>query len=389
MTKQPKWLKAKNIQAVFTLLAQNGGEGRIVGGAVRDHLMNVAIGDIDFCSTHTPQQVIEVAKKNNIKYIETGVKYGTVTLILDGQPFEVTALREDVATDGRHAEVIYGTDFKRDAMRRDFTFNALYMDADGKILDPLGTGITDLKDHKIKFIGNAAARIKEDYLRILRYFRFIARLGFDYDATDYAQIAPLVAGLDQLSAERLLAEFKRIYQSAHLLHGLKLMAECKIFKQIFNVQVNLGQLDYLQNNKLNVDYIWLVQFKLSLPNADGKKLKLSNKDQKTLGQLNNFPDVLNSDDAHLGQNTYRHGKAVMCQNLTYFAAETNLDFTALKQKLDFVESFKIPTFPINGQDLFELGFKAGPEMGKKIKQLETEWLSSNFTMTKQQLLTAI
>lgn len=393
MTKQPDWLKAKNIQTVFQLLSQNGGEGRIVGGAVRDHLLGVEIGDVDFCSTHTPEKLIEIAKQNNIRFIETGVKYGTVTLIIDHQNFEVTALREDVETDGRHTKVIYGTDFKRDAMRRDFTFNALYMDADGQISDPLERGVKDLKQRQIKFIGKASMRIEEDYLRILRYFRFIARFGFDYDADDYAQIPKLVSGLDQLSAERLLTEFKRIYKGEFLIQALGLMAECKIFEQVFGCSVQLGALNYLQENKLNFDYIWLVQLKLSLPNLDVEKLaqilKLSNKDQKILNKLNQLDNILQIDDSEMGQNIYLHGKAKLTQNLVYFAAEMNFNFERLQQKLDFVGQFEIPIFPIKGEDLFELGFQAGPKMGQKMKQLETDWLNSNFTLTKPSLLKAI
>lgn len=393
MTQQLDWLKAENIQSVFRLLQKNDGTGRIVGGAVRDHLLAMPIGDVDFCSTHTPQQLIKIAQQNNIRYVETGVKYGTVTLIINHQPFEVTALREDVETDGRHAKVIYGTSFQKDAMRRDFTFNALYMDAKGEIYDPLGTGITDLNNRKIKFIGNAKQRIAEDYLRILRYFRFIARFDFNYDAADYAQIPKSVIGLEQLSAERLLGEFKRIYESQFLIKALALMAKCKIFEQVFNSKANLEKLEYLQIHTLNDQNVWLVQLKLSLKNIDslslGKCLKLSKKDQKTLNQLNQLSDVLNLSEDELSRQIYTQGQDMIRNNLIHFAAETNFNFGHLERKLDFIKNFKIPTFPIKGADLFELGFKAGPDMGQKIKQLEARWLNSNFTLTKSELLKAI
>lgn len=393
MSKQPNWLNAQNIQKVFKLLAQNNGEGRIVGGAVRDHLMGVEIGDIDFCSTHRPEELIKIAKNNKIRYVETGVKYGTVTLILDGKPFEVTSLRQDVETDGRHAKVIYGTDFKQDAMRRDFTINALYIDAQGKIYDPLGSGLTDLRHRKIKFIGNAAKRIEEDYLRILRYFRFIARFGFEYEQADFTQIKNLVSGLDQLSAERLLAEIKGIYQGEFLIHALQLMAECEIFNQIFKTQVSQDRVQYLQENRLRLKNIWLIRFRLSLPNLSIetaiKRLKPSNKHQKILNQMNQLPEILQINQNELSKLIYQNGKQMIAQNLVYFAAETNFDFATLQQKLAHVEQFDIPTFPINGADLFAKGFKAGPEMGQKIKQLENLWLSSDFSLTKWALLKAI
>lgn len=393
MTKQPNWLTAKNIQKIFTLLSQNSREGRIVGGAVRDHLLGVNIGDVDFCSTHTPQQLIEIAKQNNIRYIETGVKYGTLTLMLDGQPFEVTSLREDVETDGRHAKVIYGNSFKEDAKRRDFTFNALYMNASGEIFDPLGSGIADLADRKIKFIGNASLRIEEDYLRILRYFRFIARFNFEYDKNDYEQISNLVSGLSQLSAERIYAEIKRTYQSPYLINALKLMSDCQICNQLFGTDVDISKLRYLQNNSLSFKNIWLIRFRLSFSNISVKNLnsvlKMSNRDQKTLNQMNQLSGILSSSDAHLAKEIYQSGKPMVVDNLLCFAAETNFNFDKLQQKLNFVKSYEIPALPIKGADLFAKGYEAGPKMGQKIKQLEQQWLASDFSLSKSQLLASL
>lgn len=389
----PNWLKNSNVQKVFKLLAQNGGEGRIVGGAVRDHLLGVAIGDIDFCSTHTPAQLMEVAQSNGIRYIETGVNYGTLTLILGKQLFEVTALRQDVETDGRHAKVIYGTSFKLDAMRRDFTMNALYMDADGQIFDPLNTGIEDLKNRKIKFIGNAKQRIEEDYLRILRYFRFIARFDLLTDETDYSQIPHLVSGLGQLSAERILAEFKRLFESEFLIRALQLMTECKIFDQIFKSSIQLNSLSYLQNTGLSNDNIWLIRFRLSFPNLSVKNiasiLKISNKDQKILNQMNHLPDILAMDEQDLFKNVYVWGAEIVIDNLIHFAAETNFKLSDLKAKISTVEQFEIPVFPVKGGDLFALGLKAGPTMGQQIKQLEAHWLEHNFKPTKTELLALV
>lgn len=389
----PNWLKAPNIQKVFELLSQNGGEGWIVGGAVRDHLLGVKIGDIDFCSTHTPQNLMAIAKQYGVRYIETGVKYGTLTLLIDDQLFEVTSLRQDVETDGRHAKVVYGTDFKQDAMRRDFTLNALYMDAKGKIFDPLDSGLADLAERKLKFIGDAKQRIEEDYLRILRYFRFIARFNFKYDAADYAQIQNLISGLNQLSAERILSEFKRLYESEFLINALTLMSDCNIFEQLFKSKIQLSSLPYLQNSTLSFNNIWLIRFKLSFPNISvehiNNVLKLSKKDQKLLNQMNHLPNILSGSDSRLQQDIYRFGKQNISQNLIYFAAETNFDLDQLKHKLKFVERFEIPIFPVKGADLFAQGFQAGPEMGQTIKRLETLWLEAQFKLSKTDLLKAI
>ncbi len=375
------WLKTNAVQNVFKLLAKNGGEGHIVGGAVRDYLLNVSIGDIDFCSTHTPEQLIKLAQEHNIRSIETGIKYGTITLICEGQSFEVTSLREDVKTDGRHAQIAYGKTILEDAKRRDFTFNALYMTADGTILDPLGCGIDDAKTNTIKFIGNAGKRIKEDYLRILRYFRFIGRFGLNIDGTDYNQILPLVQGLDQLSAERIQAEFKHIFQSKHSVLAAELMQESQIFLQIFNMKANLEPLKYISQNHLNFNDKWLVQLALILPNTPiGEILKLSKREQKILKNL----DTQIGDD--LEKEIYKSGKKTIINRLVFHAASANSNADKLKLDIKFTEQFSIPTFPLKGQDLLEQGYKPSPEIGIKLKRLETLWLEQGFTPTKAELL---
>ncbi len=384
------WLYADNIQQIFKLLAQNGGEGRIVGGAVRDHLLNVTIGDIDFCSTHTPDALIALAQKNNIRYIETGIQYGTLTLMLGGQAFEVTSLRQDIDSDGRHAKVIYSTDFKQDAARRDFTFNALYMTMNGEIIDELGGGIADAIAKNIKFIGNASKRIEEDYLRILRYFRFISRFGLNINDGDYQQIPAMVAGLNQLSAERLLAEFKRIYKGEHLLHALMLMNEVGIFKQLFMMDAQLNKLVYFDKYKADFDQKWLILMALSLPNVDhkllSKKLKLSKVENKVLSWIENLPKLLRLTEQQLAVQIYKQGKAAICVKVFYDAANANYDLIELALKLHFIDAFIIPKLPVKGADLLAKGMQAGRALGAELKRLEQHWLEHDFKPNKNELL---
>ena len=208
---QADWFKAPALQTVLALLNAEGGEGRVAGGAVRDSLMDLPVGDIDIATTLLPQEVTQRAEAAGIKVVPTGFEHGTVTLVVDGQPFEVTTLRIDVNTDGRHAEVAFGTDWSADAHRRDLTMNGLYADVNGQVIDLVG-GIADIESRSVRFIGEADQRIQEDYLRIMRFFRFFAWYGRGRpDADGLRACARLRSGLDQLSAERVWSELKRLF----------------------------------------------------------------------------------------------------------------------------------------------------------------------------------
>ena len=203
------WFRNPNLQAVMALL-KDGGEARVVGGAVRNTLMGMPVGDIDVATTLLPETVADRACTAGIKCVPTGFAHGTVTLVVASEPFEVTTLRVDLATDGRRAEVAFGTDWKTDAQRRDLTMNGLYADADGAVIDLVG-GVADIASGTVRFIGDATTRIKEDYLRILRFFRFYALYGRGRpDADGLRACARLKPGLEQLSAERVWSELKRL-----------------------------------------------------------------------------------------------------------------------------------------------------------------------------------
>ncbi len=204
------WLQDAAVQRVFALLNADGGEGRVVGGAVRNALMGAPISDVDFATTNLPQVVMERAAAAGIKAVPTGIDHGTVTLVIDGRGFEVTTLRQDVETDGRRAKVSFGTDWQADAERRDFTINALYATADGDVVD-LVNGLPDIETKTLRFIGDAHQRIAEDYLRVLRFFRFFAYCGSGRpDADGLRASARAKDKLDSLSAERVWSELRKL-----------------------------------------------------------------------------------------------------------------------------------------------------------------------------------
>ncbi len=208
--KDAEWLRRPQVPRVFAALSKDGVQTRAVGGAVRNTLLGLPVTEIDLATTALPERVMALAKEAGLKVVPTGIEHGTVTVIADGMPFEVTTLRRDVETYGRHATVAFTADWEEDARRRDFTLNALYAASDGTVFDPLG-GYGDLVEGRVRFIGEASARIEEDYLRILRFFRFNAYYGKGpLDAEGLAACVRLKAGLDQLSAERVAGELRRI-----------------------------------------------------------------------------------------------------------------------------------------------------------------------------------
>src|SRR5581483_12159264 len=204
------WLKRPQVVRVFQALSKNGAAIRAVGGAVRNSLLGLPVAEIDLATTALPERVMALARSADLKAVPTGIEHGTVTVVADGMPFEVTTLRRDVETYGRHAKIAFTEDWEEDARRRDFTLNALYADRDGTVFDPLG-GYADLVAGRVRFIGKPEDRIKEDYLRILRFFRFNAYYGKGpLDPEGLAACVRLRVGLTQLSAERIAGELRRI-----------------------------------------------------------------------------------------------------------------------------------------------------------------------------------
>ena len=229
-----EWLTSRRVQAIFQLVSGAGHQIHAVGGCVRNALLNLPAKDIDFATDATPDQLLKLAEAHGVKAVPTGIEHGTITLIQSGTGFEVTTFRRDVKTDGRHADVVFATSIEADAQRRDFTMNALYCDRDGQLLDPVG-GLDDLLARRVVFVGDPAERITEDYLRILRFFRFHAWYGDaeqGIDAEGLAACAALAEGLDLLSAERIGAETTLLLAAVNPAPSVAAMAQTGILARL-------------------------------------------------------------------------------------------------------------------------------------------------------------
>jgi poly(A) polymerase len=227
-----EWLRAPPLADLLAVLDRDGEEARVVGGAVRNSLLDVPIGDVDIATTAVPDEVVRRVEAAGFKPVPTGIEHGTITVVAAGRPYEVTTLREDIETFGRHAKVAFGRDWKRDAERRDFTMNALYLSRDGIIHDHVG-GLPDIAARRVRFIGDAATRIAEDRLRILRFFRFHAAYG--EGAPDPDGVAACIdgrAGLDQLSRERIRTEVLKLLVARHAVPSLAVMTEAGLLEQV-------------------------------------------------------------------------------------------------------------------------------------------------------------
>ncbi len=383
------WLRAEATQAVLGFLTQNGFGARVVGGAVRNALMGRAVADIDIATTATPEQVIVTAKARGLKTIATGLAHGTVTVIATGQSFEVTTLRHDVETDGRHATVAFTDDWTADAARRDLTLNALYCDADGTIFDPLG-GIDDLRAGRVRFIGDAKTRIAEDYLRILRFFRFTA---------EYADGAPDPVGLDaavvmragvqHLSAERVRAELVRLLAAPRALPVIEAMAAHGLLTAILPVAPRLGCLARLIEieavNGLVGDAV-LRLATLSVAVAEdapliARHLRLSAYEREVLELAADLPALVPTAVLRPAQTLlYREGVTTYNRTVLLRWAQSSSDPHDQRWRtlLDLPRHWSPPELPVSGRDIMALGVAAGPRIGEVLRKLETWWIVNDF-----------
>ena len=401
------WLKDEGVQRVFSLLNSDGGEGRVVGGAVRNALMGHAISDVDFATTVLPEDVMARAEAAGIKAVPTGIDHGTVTLVINGRGFEVTTLRRDVATDGRHAKVEFGTDWQADAERRDFTMNALYATADGSVID-LVDGLADIETKTIRFIGDAATRIAEDYLRVLRFFRFFAYYGSGRpDADGLRAVARARDHLDGLSAERVWAELKKLFSAKDPARAFLWMRQSGVLTAVLPETEKWG-IDAIHGLVAAEQSLgWapdpLLRLAAIVPPDEvrladlAKRLRLSNADAAVLKAWAQAPEA-NADlvETALDRQLYKAGTTGQIMRLKLAlasaraAAEASDDEMRKAAKLSTLlkraEKFKKPVFPLSGADLIVEGIQAGPEMGKLLSELEALWVERNFTLDRNALL---
>jgi tRNA nucleotidyltransferase/poly(A) polymerase len=395
--KDAEWLRRPMMVKLFSALSAHGIETRAVGGAVRDAMLGLRVAEVDLATTALPQKVMDLAREAGLKVIPTGIAHGTVTVIVDGVPFEVTTLRRDVETFGRHAKVTFTENWEEDAQRRDFTLNALYADREGNVFDPLG-GYADLMAGRVRFIGNAEDRIKEDYLRILRFFRFNAYYGKGaLDADGLTASVKLRDGLAQLSAERVAAEMRRLLVAPQAMRGLSALYDYGLLTDILGGVPRLTRLERL----IAIDTVLGLTPDAALRLAAlaifvredaariARRLHLSNAEQATLelGACESGKPAF-EDEAQAKEMLYRAGDEAFRARLLLAWADSDaaLDDPRWRALLELPQLWRIPVFPLRGADLVEIGEAKGPEIGELLRQLETEWIANSFATSRETLL---
>jgi len=396
-----KKIKEKTeIEKIFEAVEQfsDTSEIRYVGGCVRKIINNELVEDIDLAVNLSPSEVSKVLKKNNIKSYETGIKHGTITALINQNKFEITSLRKDIATDGRHAKVEFLNDWQEDASRRDFSINSIYADIDGNLFDPFN-GKKDLENGEIKFIGNIEKRIQEDYLRILRYIRFFLNYSKKKHNVKVTRIIKKnLQGFSKISPERLLDEFKKLVRSKGFLKLTKDKFCFEIINLIFPQFKNLsifGNLNsFAKDNIENIDFIFLI----SLMIIDGSdnvdyfiyKFNISKKDQKRLLLLNNFFSN------KINNKTFSKNNL---QKILYFNEKQSLldliNFQIFKSKkvdkklLGMIEFFKDkepPLLPVRAITLMnKYNIPEGRKLGIMLKKIENKWLDNNFQISEKEI----
>ncbi len=391
------WFEAPETQAVFAALNLHGHQTRAVGGAVRNTLMGLPVDEVDFATTATPEEVTELAHTAGLKPVPTGLQHGTVTVVVAHKPFEVTTLRQDVETFGRHANVKFTRDWAMDASRRDFTINALYASADGAVHDPLG-GYPDVIAKRVRFIGSARERIREDYLRILRFFRFTANYGCEPDPDGMSACIVERDGLTRLSAERVRAELMRILAAREPLRALEPMSEAGFLTLLLGGVVRVSHAVRMvaleAANGLSREPVRALAALAVMIEEDvrrlAERLRLSNTERAQLDAMAAFrPELTAQSDALSVKTTlYRLGPARYIDRVLIAWTRDGAapDDAAWRAHLALPERWTAPAFPVKGEDLLAAGLEKGPRIGAALRQLEAAWIASDFSLSRKALL---
>ena len=391
--------KNKDLKFIFKKLQDGIPENRVVarfvGGCVRKYLSNEKIDDIDIATILTTDQIKEKLKDTNFKVIDTGVKHGTVTIVSENHKLELTTLRKDIKTDGRHAEVEFTDDWKQDSERRDFTINAIYLDINGKIFDPQ-MGTTDLKNKNIKFIGDPQKRIEEDYLRIIRFIRFKIMYDNIIEPSTSDTIKQNLDGIKKISKERILIELTKILGLKNFLKINQSNNLTEIFSMIFPEFLYLNRLERLkkvyQYSEANVDILLAVMLIDEKNNHEYfiHKYNASNKIKETLERFNRNLIKLEKDkeffEKDLAKNVYLNGKNhLIALNLINFSKNSKEKLKNFSKVLKKILKIKIPIFPLDGEFLKQKGMQEGYSLGKVLKTLEKEWINNGFKISNERI----
>jgi poly(A) polymerase len=389
-----EWLNRPATAKVFAALEAEGAEARIVGGAVRNALMGLPVKDVDMATTALPADVMRLATAAGLHAIPTGIEHGTVTVVAEHVPIEVTTLRRDIETFGRHARVTFTDDWSEDARRRDFTMNALYCTSDGTVEDPLG-GYPDLAARRVRFIGNARERIREDYLRILRFFRFFA----SYDPASSSDAEGLDAaiaektGLAQLSGERIRAELLLLLAAPRAVEAARTMQEAGLIAPLIGVSGDVDRLARLVAVETSVGREPDAVLRLAAlaagaePETLQSKLKLSAAETSRLAQANVRHTAFSpaSPEREAQGFIYRHGaEAFVDGALMAWAGSGDAPADAMRaQRVRLPGRWQAPELPVRGADVLELGARPGPEVGRVISAFETWWIAQGFPADRE------
>ena len=392
--------KKKGVEKIFEIFHNysDNSQIRFVGGCVRKILANEKIDDIDMATNLSPDKVINLLKINKIKFYESGIDHGTVTAIFDDVKYEITSLRKDISTDGRHAKVEYTDNWFDDASRRDFSINSIYADYEGNIFDPFN-GISDLTKGKIKFIGNADQRIKEDYLRILRYLRFY----INYSDNAHEDIIKRIIkqnlpGIKKISKERLLDELKKILKSNKFFNICKDNFSLELIILIFPELKNIEYLKNLEQNKVefiqSLDFILFLSFliidgtdnaeyfvyKYNLSNDEKKRIKFIMENFKNIEEKNFFSEN------NIKKLIYINDKKLINDLINFKLIKSKKNSNKLIRLQDAFQNFEKEIFPIKAKDLIaEFNLKEGKELGEKLKKIENTWLKNNFKISHNEI----
>ncbi|WP_374657652.1 CCA tRNA nucleotidyltransferase [Phenylobacterium sp.] len=376
---------------VIAALEAAGGEARFVGGCVRNALLGAPIGDVDIATTLTPEAVVAALEAARIRAVPTGVDHGTVTAVLDSQPFEVTTLRRDVETDGRRAVVAFTTDWSEDAQRRDFTMNAVYADAEGTLTDPTGTGVADAKAGRLVFVGDPATRIAEDSLRILRFFRFLAWYG--KGEPDAAALAACEAGrglMANLAAERVSKELLKLLEAYDPRPAVRLMARTGVLGALIPAPEDLSVFEQLVEVETEQLFECDPLLRLAtLSPADqvgvakaAEALRLSNEQRDRLVAARGVSPKITS-----WMSPRESRRAVYQIGATTFADRIKLAWAASSRSaathqwrglLALSQSWTPPPFPLTGEDVLKSGVPKGPMVGQVLREVEDWWIDHDF-----------
>ncbi len=383
------WMAAPETHAVFAALTADGAVVRFVGGCVRDAVLGRPIKDIDVATDDRPEKVVQLLDRAGLKSIPTGIQHGTVTALSGHRPYEVTTLRKDVETFGRHARVAFTDDWAEDAARRDFTLNALYCDPDGTLYDPVN-GLVDARAGRVRFVGDPARRITEDRLRILRFFRFHAWFGKgDLDSDGLAACRAGADGLKELSAERVRAEFLRLLEAPNPAPIVETMCEQGIFADVLPEATRFIRLSRMVKIELGLGRNDPVRRLGAVLDAKGEdipeisgRLRLSNAERDRL--INVFDCVTVLDPSMSGIEVraahYRLGDALFVDAALQCWADggADPDAPAWRTFIDDTERRKRPKFPLRGADALALGVPAGPQVGTLLGRVEAWWIEGDF-----------